>query len=132
MEAFLKFKATKFGSMFVRTFMRSLWLVGMTLAAGLCLELLVQAARHGGTDLAAKYPELLTIFRAVSILTWFEVSLLWIRLAVSPKIDFQAIANKLMNTADSGSTQGIMVVYIVNHLVWLVRVLILMRLCEFI
>ena len=138
MSAYKDFKATKFGRMFVRTVIRSFWLIGMTVSAGLCLEMLVQAARFGGSDIVARFPELLVIFRAVTIMTWFEVSLLWIRLAVSPKIDFQELANKLTDlTGDAvnsptGSRSGVMVVYLTNNLFYLLRFVALMKLCEFI
>jgi hypothetical protein len=127
MHFFQKFFATKFGSMFKRTAVRSFWLIGMTLMAGLCLELLVQAGRFGGSDIVGKFPELLIIFRAVSIMTWFEVSLLWIRLAVSPKIDFQAMVNDLKT-----HEHGTLVVYLVNIGLYVMRFWVLMKLCEFV
>ncbi len=133
-EMYKKFKATSFGRMFVRTQYRSACLLGLTVAAAALTEFLVQSARFGGTDLAARFPEILAILRAVSILTWFEQSLLWIRLAVSPKIDIQDLANKLGGgAADShlSTSAGVMVVYITNNLIWLVRILILIKLCDF-
>lgn len=133
-DSYHKFKATKFGRAFVRTQYRSACLLGLTIAAAAVMEFLVQSARFGGTDLAARFPEMIQILRALSILTWFEQGLLWIRLAVSPKIDFQDLANRMIGTgADSSMATcwGVMTVYVVNHLVWLARILILLHLCEF-
>jgi hypothetical protein len=127
-EAFFKkFCSIHKTEIFKRTVLRSAWLISMTLMAGLCLELLVQASRFGGGDLANKFPELLVIFRAVSIMTWLEVSILWIRLAVSPKMDLQAMANRLMET-----DHGAKVVYLVNIGLYVLRFLALLVLCEFV
>ncbi len=133
-SSYAKFKGTKIGKAFVRTQYRSFCLLALTVLAGAAIEFLVQSARFGGTDLAAKFPEMLQILRALSILTWFEQGLLWIRMAVSPKIDIQELANKLTGTATDNSmstTGGIIVVYLTNNLMWLVRIVMLYLLCGF-
>lgn len=125
-DFYKKFKATRFGQAFVRTQYRSTMLLCLSFSLAAIMEFFVQSARFGTWDLAAKYPEMLQILRAISILTWFDQAILWLRLIVSPKIDIQALANKLTGTGpdDSmASSAGIMVVYITNNVAWLVRLI---------
>ena len=131
-KLYQSFKCTAFGKAFVRTQYRSGMLLGMTILAGIAMEFLVQSARFGGTDLAAKFPELLQILRAVSILTWFEQAVLWTRLIVTPKIDVQALANKLQDSHNGcGGELGTTVVYVTQNVAWLVRIVLLYLLCGF-
>src|SRR5438093_187816 len=75
-----------------RALFRSLVLGILLIAAGGILDLLVNLARDHGSDIPDRFPEILIIFRAVAILTWFEMSIFWVRLAISPKLDSQDIA----------------------------------------
>ena len=131
-RAYQSFKCTKFGKAFVRTQYRSFCLLALTVLAAGLMEFLVQSARFGGTDLAAKYPEMLQILRAVSILTWFEQAILWIRLLVTPKIDVQELANKLQDSHNGcGGQAGTIVVYTTQNVFWVVRIVLLYLLCGF-
>lgn len=131
LKAYQTFKATRFGKAFVRTQYRSACLLGLTIAAATAMEFMVQSARFGVTDLAARFPEMIAILRALSIMTWYEQGLLWIRLAVSPKIDLNELCNKLTGDGAHSNTNGIIVVYVTNHLIWFVRLIVLYKLCGF-
>lgn len=128
-ELYKKFKGTRFGRAFVRTQYRSFMLLLVSFSLATVMEFMVQSARFGSLDLAARFPEMLRIMAALSTLTWFEQGLLWIRLIVTPKIDFQELANKLTgDNAPFSSGAGIMVVYLTNHVMWLVRIFLLWKL----
>lgn len=128
-EMYKKFKGTRFGKAFVRTQYRSFMLLLLSFTAAGIMEFMVQSARFGSLDLAARFPEMIQILRALSILTWFEQSLLWIRLVVTPKIDIQDLANKLQDSVNgTGGQAGTVVVYVTNNLMWLIRIILLYKL----
>lgn len=121
-----KFFHTKTGKMLERAFLRSFCMAALLIIAGGLLEFFIELARFGGNDVAERFPEILIIFRAVSILAWFEMSIFWLRLATQPGIDLQFVAHK----AD-GTAVGAALLYITIVVQWLVRMIVLMQLCGF-
>jgi hypothetical protein len=118
--------STSYYNLVQRALLRSLVLGLLLLTAGAALELLVWLSRSQGYDIAARYPELLVVFRAVAILVWFEMSVFWIRMATQPKVDGQEPATVAMTQPSSAAT-----VYIVQTCAWAFRIYVLLRLCDF-
>jgi hypothetical protein len=116
----------KMGELIKRAFFRSAALALLLITASTILEFLIQMARYHGWDIPDRFPELLIIFRAVAILTWFEMSVFWIRLATSPKIDNQCLADEA-----SRDPMAAAVVYWAKLFAWAFRVAVLMQLCDF-
>lgn len=109
-----------------RLFMRSLVLICMTLMGFVVLELLVWLGRSGYSDINQRFPELLIFMRAATIMTWAEMTLLWIRTTVSPNVDMQAGAIQAASQPMSGA-----IVYLTNTLLLTVRLVLFLKLCEF-
>lgn len=119
------FNSSKFAP-FRRAFLRSAAMAALLIMASGLLELFIQLARFGGSDIAERFPEILIIFRAVAIMAWLEMSAFWLRMATQPKVDLQFLVHK----AD-GTAMGAAVVYTVNALMWVFRICIFMQLCGF-
>jgi len=116
----------KMWSMLKRAFLRSASLAILLIVASSILNIMVEYARYYGWDIPDRFPELLIIFRAVAILTWFELSVFWIRLATSPKIDNQCLADEAARDPMAAA-----VVYWAKLFSWAFRVTVLMQLCDF-
>lgn len=111
---------------FQRNFRRSVVLLVLTVAGFTATESLTLLGRYG-FDINERFPELMLFMRGAMLLTWLEVSLIWIRMAVSPKLDYQALANKAAETS-----QGAAIVHTNMNVVWALRIIVLMQLCGFI
>lgn len=109
-----------------RIFMRSSIFLFMTVVGFSLLELLIFLARTQGLDLANRFPETLMVLHGVSVMTWLEVVLFWIRIALQPQVDVQAYALRAMEDSKAAAF-----VYLVHQLSWLARLLILLKLCDF-
>lgn len=113
-------------SMFRRMFLRSLVLGLLTFVGAIGLELLTQMGRFG-FDINERFPQLIIFLSAAVILTWAEVSVLWIRAATAPKLDFQVIAEKAAE-----SSIGAAVVYAGMIIQWLFRIWLIVLIAGFV
>lgn len=122
-EQFLK---TPFGHAISRALLRSVILAVLFVTAGAFLEGLIELARYQGSDIAARFPELLIIFRAVAILAWLEMSIMWLTIATSFKTngDFIAEGDREKPIRSVG-TEAIKVFK------WALRLAVLLQLCGF-
>lgn len=126
MELFLKAFGKNTINMMQRALLRSVIMGALFIVAYLILNFLIESARSYGSDWPDRFPELLVILRAVAILTWFEKSIFWIRLAVEPKLDSQAIADATVPDPAAAAS-----VYRTRVFMWAFRIVILMTLCGF-
>lgn len=107
-------------------FGRSLSLVSLTLLGFLLLELLVQFGGSYSSGINARYPELMPIIRAFAIMTWAEVGILWIRKLVQSQINIQ---DALRRSDDEPMSAAI--AYGIHIAQWLARMVIFLKLAEF-
>jgi hypothetical protein len=109
-----------------RLLFRSFMFLGLTVCGFVALEHMVELSRTRGSDLILKYPELLTVMRAATIMTFAEMTVLWVRIISQPAVDVQApvpVAQKEPLAAA--------VVYLTHAVMQVFRVLIFLKLCEF-
>ena len=116
----------KHKAMFKRLFMRSVVLLLLTISGFAFMEVLIDYAQNFDLDIQTQFPEIMIIVRAVTILTWTEMCLLWIRMAVQPDIDVQKAARE----AETNPMASAMV-FGVHQVTWLVRIILFLQLCEF-
>ena len=64
------------------------------------------------------WPEVMQGMKAAAILAWAEISIMWIRIAISPRLDVQATATIAQGRGDALATA---VVYAVHQATWAVR-----------
>ncbi len=100
--------------MFNRLFLRTVIFAVMTAFAFVFVELCVRLGRNDSLPIAAAFPEIVRFLVAVAVLAWAEISIKWISVIISPKIDIQeaAIVAEMNN---SGAA------YLVHQMVWLGR-----------
>jgi hypothetical protein len=89
--------------------------------------LLITLGRDRFTDFNERWPEVIVILRAAAIMTWAELSLLWIRTALQPKTDVQQAATKALETPMAAA-----IVYATHSVNWIVRMVIFLKLCSFV
>ncbi len=111
-------------AMVKRLAVRSLFLLGLTIAGFYAIETLVALGRDRVSTINTDYPELIMILRGVATFTWLEMSILWIRMAVSPHTDVQKSTTEAQNNPISSA-----IVSVSHDFVWVARILILMKLC---
>lgn len=113
-------------SMFRRLAVRTFILAALTAVAFMGMDLLVMMGHDRITDINERWPELIQVLRAAGILTWAEMSLMWIRMALAPKTDVQQAANVALQSPTAAA-----VVYATHSLQWMVRMVFFLRLCGF-
>lgn len=113
-------------SMFKRLYWRTFGLLVLSALAWLGLEALTLFSRDGTTDIAQRFPEMMLIIRAGAIVTWVELTLLWVRTFLQPNIDVQEAAKVAMQ-----DPQGAAWVYVTEKLAWLARMVMFLWLCNF-
>lgn len=64
------------------------------------------------------WPELMQGLKAAAILSWGELTVLWIRVCVSPRLDSQALAKEVETSYDA---RGMAIVYAAYTFTWAVR-----------
>lgn len=84
-------------SVWQRLIRRSLVLLALTAGGFAGLELIALLGSRGW-DVAQRFPEIIIFMQTAMLMTWLEVSLIWIRTATMPKVDFQALLNKAAET----------------------------------
>lgn len=121
-EEFSQSRLSMFRRMAVRTFI----LMALTVLAFLVMDTLVMLGHDRVSDINERWPELIQILRAAGIMTWAEMSLMWIRMALAPKTDVQKAATLAMQEPMPAA-----VVYAVHSLQWLARMVLFLHLCGF-
>jgi hypothetical protein len=110
-------------SMWRRLIIRSAMLILLTAIAALGMDALVVLGRSGFADFNQRWPEVINILRAGFIMTWAELSLLWLRTAIAPKVDVQAAMLKAAETST-----GAAVVSLVHLMQWALRLVVFLEL----
>jgi hypothetical protein len=100
-----------------RLLFRTLIFVLLTCAGFSLIEYLIQQSHDHGSNFLMKYPEFISLMKAVSIQTFIELSVLWIRVISEPRIDTQAAAEVALKDPKSAS-----LVYLTHKLSWAFRV----------
>ena len=108
-----------------RLFIRSVAFLIMTVAGLLFMNLMVEGARNYGFELPRQFPEVLMVMQALTMLTWIEVSLFWIRLALQPTTDVQVAANVACKDPMAAA-----VVYLTHGLQWLARLVVVLVMAQ--
>jgi hypothetical protein len=103
--------------MIARTFIRSAVLLILSGFGLIATQFLIDAAGKHGFELAQTFPELMLVMNALFQLTWIEVSIMWIRLALAPNVDVQASACAAMKDPTSSA-----IVYLTHVLQWAFRI----------
>lgn len=109
-----------------RLMFRTLLMALLSLLGFAFLAALAYVGREKISNINQQVPELMIIVRAASIMVWVELALLWTRIIVAPQLDVQAAAKAALANAQASA-----LVYAVSSLVWLARIIIFLRLCEF-
>jgi hypothetical protein len=105
--------------MYHRIFLRILFSVILTICAFGSLELLVYLGHSGISDINVRYPELMSMIRAISIYNWAETTAFVIRLNVESKTDTQRSV-KLAEASGNGVANAIL--YAVHAFKWAFRI----------
>jgi hypothetical protein len=113
--------------MIKRLFVRSAVLLIMSFAGWFLMDLIVESARAHGNTFVTRFPEFLLILRALAILAWIDVSIMWIRLALQPLLDIQKLALMAIEQQD---TKAAAVIYVTNQLMIALRIFIALKLAE--
>lgn len=100
----LNFKESK---MFQRLLVRTLIFFTMTVTAFMVMQPLTEVTG---------WPEVILCTKAAAVMAWAEITGLWIRLALAPRLDVQEAAVK----AD-GDPKAQAIVYAVHQGMWAVR-----------
>lgn len=64
------------------------------------------------------WPEVMQGMRAAAILSWAEISIMWIRIAISPRLDVQYAAQMAHDSTDAHAGA---LVYAVHQATWAAR-----------
>ena len=65
------------------------------------------------------WPELMQGLKAAAILSWAELTVLWIRICVTPQLDTQRLALAVESRYDS---KGMAILYCAHAFTWAVRI----------
>lgn len=114
-------------TMFARLFVRSAIMLILSFGAWFLMDLITEQARQSGNDFVTRFPEFLLILRALAIMAWIEVSVLWFRMAIQPKIDIQELALMAVKNND---TRAAVAVYAINIVLMSTRLVIALKLAE--
>lgn len=126
------YKRADFGIM-KRLAARSFVLIMMTCIGLMLLNWITYLGASQISSINTQIPELIPLLRGALILSWAEMSILWIRTTVQPGVDVQAPAKSVMVTEGTGqNAMAASVLYGVHQLGWLARLLVLLKLCDFI
>lgn len=98
-----------------RLFFRTAAFFILTVLAFLAIESIVRLGR-GGIAIGQMFPEMIYVLVSVGILTWIEISLMWIRIFLTPKIDIQ-------RTAQAAEEQSPAILYCAHQFTWAIRIL---------
>lgn len=79
-----------------RAFWRSVVLMVLTLSGAGILELLVYLSREQSWSIVDRFPELINIFQGGFIYTWLELSVFWVRIILSPKLDINVLHERII------------------------------------
>lgn len=110
-----------------RLLFRSFMFLGLTVIGFISLEHMVELSKTRGSDLILKYPELLTVMRAATIMTFAEMTVLWVRIISQPAVDVQAPVPEAQKEPLAAS-----IVYFTHAGMQVFRVIVFLKLCEFI
>lgn len=102
-----------------RLFVRSLVLLVLTVFGFAAMDIIVQLERANDIQLVSRFPEIMMVLGALTMLTWIEVSVQWVRIALAPRIDLQTFA---MVAYNQNNVYGCVAVYAINSLVMLSRI----------
>lgn len=97
--------------MFNRLFLRTVIFAVMTVVAFVVVELCVRLSQNSLLPIASAFPEVVRFLVAIAVLAWAEISIKWISVIISPKIDVQKAAISA-EMRDCGTA------YLVHQLVW--------------
>lgn len=113
-------------SMLERLALRSAILLMISSLGFIFMEALVYMGQEQILSIQMRFPEIMLVVRALTLITWVEVCLLWIRVLLQPSVDVQRAA-LIAETSPIGAA----IVYTVHQATWLVRVVVFLSLCEF-
>lgn len=113
-------------SMTRRLVIRTVVLGFLTILGAMLLDVLVMVGREQYSDINDRFPELLVMLRAMTVMTWLEMALMWIRVAVSPRLDIQEAAKKALDEPMAAA-----VTFGIQTLMWALRLLLMVHLCGF-
>lgn len=100
-----------------RLFLRTVIFLVFTIAAFAATELIIHLSKNKIADIGGMFPEVMRVLVAVGILAWAEISIMWMRIFLTPKIDIQKIA--LLAEMGEGKSAGLM--YCAHQFTWAVR-----------
>ena len=115
-EHFGRFAAGSF-AVFERMFFRTLVLALFTFAALTVADALVTSGMGDRFAIVRRFPEFIPMMMAAAKFTFIEVSLLWIRFGVQPKVNVQEGVYEA-----TGNPMAAALVYFTHSLVWFARV----------
>jgi hypothetical protein len=96
---------------------RTFTLAFLTIVGFFVMDAMIESGMQDRLGLIRRFPDLIPLMVAAAKFTFIEMSLLWIRIAVQPKVDAQfAIAHHELSSRDAVLMHG------VNSLVWAFRV----------
>lgn len=123
----MQITAKKTREMAKRLFMRSVILLALTIIGFAAMDIIVELERANDIHLVSRFPEIMLVLRALTMLTWIEISVQWIRLALAPKLDMQAFACMAYENND---VRACVAVYAINSVVMLSRILFVLVMAE--
>jgi len=123
MNFFGIFKITDESSANKRLLGRSLLLTILTVIGFAVTEYLVQMNFFKQLQIVDRFPELLIMFRTAAIMTFIELTVLWIRMVVQPGTDVQQAARKAVTEQMPAA-----IVYFTHMLWWAMRVFVFLKL----
>lgn len=106
-----------------RMFARTVFLALLTVLGFAMLDLMVQSGMEDKFGLVRQFPEFLVMMKAAAVLTFIEMCVFWVRFNTAPRLDVQNVAKDAIH-----SPTGAAIVYAVNTLQWLARVVIMLYL----
>ncbi|NDI85048.1 hypothetical protein [Undibacterium crateris] len=98
-----------------RLFFRTMVFFMLTVAAFVSIEGIVQLSASGIYSVGQMFPEIIYVLVALGILAWVEISLMWFRIFLTPKIDLQNIAELAEATSPAA-------LYCAHQFAWAIRI----------
>lgn len=108
--------------MIARLLRRTVWLALLTIIGFGVVECLVCLGQYHVSDINERFPEWLMGLRAAAILAWAEVTLLWIRVALQPRIDTQHSAHVAHEDPMAAA-----IAYAVHQSAWALRMVLFLK-----
>jgi len=106
-----------------RLFLRSAVLLALTVIGFFAMHFMVEYARQNHGDFVSQFPEVMMVLGALTLLTWVEISVIWIRVTFQPKVDLQELACMAIMNND---TRAGIAVYAINTLTTLTRIVLVL------